>query len=116
MAKELKVICGDDLGHKIVRILRKKNIRQKSFAKTLFISESNLSSYTTGRSLPPCTTLANIAYRLGTSTDYLLGLTDDDGLDIGREKKNALKRQIDDLSKEVERLSWKVEQIRAMIE
>lgn len=54
-----------------------KELTQKDVAKILNISQTNYSKYELGKINIPNNTLKKLALFFGTSTDYLLGLTDE---------------------------------------
>ncbi|MHB8627895.1 MAG: helix-turn-helix domain-containing protein [Aggregatilineales bacterium] len=54
----------------------KKGFTQRGLAQQCGINEYQLSRYETGRTEPSVNSLAQIAYYLDVSTDYLLGLID----------------------------------------
>ncbi len=54
-----------------------KEIKQVEMAEQLNISQTNYSKYELGKINIPIETLKKIALILNTSTDYLLGLTDE---------------------------------------
>ncbi len=64
---------------KNLKIIRKKrNITQVMLANDLKIFQESISSYEKGKSYPNIETLIKIADYLNTTTDYLLGRTDND--------------------------------------
>lgn len=63
------------LGDRIKDLRVKKNFKQDEIAEMLGMKRSNFSSYETGRTIPPSNILSDLATILGTSTDYLLGKT-----------------------------------------
>lgn len=61
-----------------LRIIReKRNKNQLNVAVNIGVSQSEISAYEAGRRYPPAPTLIKLAKFLETSTDYLLGLTND---------------------------------------
>ena len=77
------------VGEKIVDLLKQMNMTQKELADLINVSEVNLSRYLTGERNLNIDTLSNIATALHTTTDFLLGKTE----------------QVDDIGyKDVERL------------
>lgn len=60
---------------RIIREKRGKN--QLNVAINVGVAQEMISSYESGRSYPSASTLIKLAKFLDTSTDYLLGLTDD---------------------------------------
>ena len=57
-------------------IREKRNRNQLNVAINVGVSQEMISSYESGRSYPSAQTLIELAKFLDTSTDYLLGLTD----------------------------------------
>ena len=53
------------------------DIKQKTLAKELHITEAMLSNYLTGRNDMPVEVLVRLAQRFGVSMDYLVGLCDE---------------------------------------
>ncbi len=64
-------------GARIKDLLSDKDLKQKTLAKELNLTESTLSNYITQRTDMPPEILAGIAERLSVTTDYILGLSDD---------------------------------------
>lgn len=61
-----------------IRNLREdKDLTQSDLAKILGMSQTGYSKYETGENDLPTPILIALARHYGTSTDYLLGLTDD---------------------------------------
>jgi transcriptional regulator with XRE-family HTH domain len=54
-----------------------KNMHQKKLAELIGVKESTISSYETDNSSPDPEKLRKIALALGTSSDYLLGLSEE---------------------------------------
>ena len=65
------------VGERVVNLLKQMNMTQKELSELINISEVNLSRYLNGERHLSIDTLANIATALHTTTDYLLGKTDD---------------------------------------
>lgn len=61
---------------KTIREKRHKN--QMNVATAVGVSQESISMYESGASFPSAQVLVGLAKYLETSTDYLLGLTDDD--------------------------------------
>lgn len=57
-------------------IREKRNRNQLNVAMNVGVSQEMISSYESGRAYPSAQTLIELAKFLDTSTDYLLGLTD----------------------------------------
>ena len=66
----------DIVGEKITELLKKMNMTQKELCDLINTSEVNLSRYLSGERNISIDTLSNIATALHTTTDYLLGKTD----------------------------------------
>lgn len=54
-----------------------RDMTQKALASVLHISQNTLSQYETGQRQIPLNILIDLAYYFDTSTDYLLGLTNE---------------------------------------
>lgn len=67
-----------NIGEKIEKLLKKENISQRELANRIGIDESNMSRIIKGERTPKSDTLANIATALHTTSDYLLGIENDD--------------------------------------
>ncbi|MCM1043568.1 MAG: helix-turn-helix transcriptional regulator [Corallococcus sp.] len=63
---------------KIRELRKEKGLTQQELAKKINVSLQTISGYETGYAQPPIDILIKIAQEFHTSTDYLLGLTDDD--------------------------------------
>lgn len=61
---------------RLVSLMRQKGITQKQLSAQINITPSAMSYYANGSRTPSGEILAKIAKALGTSTDYLLGITD----------------------------------------
>ncbi len=66
------------IGSRISSELSKKGISQKQLAERINISESIVSRYISGEREPKANVLANIATALNTTSDYLLGIEEDE--------------------------------------
>lgn len=66
----------DTLGKRITFLLNQKNLNQKELAKLTGISEVSIGRYINGKREPSASLLFEIASALDTTTDYLLGLSD----------------------------------------
>lgn len=64
--------------HRIRERRRSLNLTMKELAKMVGVSEGAISHYETGRREPDPDMLKKIAYVLGVSVDYLLGVDDQD--------------------------------------
>jgi len=77
---------GKDFGNRLLEMLRKQNVTQKTLAERIGISEPMLSRYITGDREPRPETIANIATALRTTSDYLLGI-EENGFDYPRVRR-----------------------------
>jgi len=77
------------LGKRMKWIRENKNLKQNKVAKDLSITPYQLSRYETGKNKPDPDMIAKIAIYYDVSSDYLLGLTDDDA-PINRDEKEFL--------------------------
>ncbi len=64
------------IGKRVFNLRLEKGIRQEDLAKELNIKRNVLSNYETGKRTIPLYILIDIANKLDTTTDYLLGLTE----------------------------------------
>ena len=67
-----------ELGKRISESLKKSNTQQKELAERIGITEAFMSRYISGDREPKPETLANIATALNTTSDYLLGIENDE--------------------------------------
>lgn len=67
-----------ELGKRISESLKRSNTQQKELAERIGITEAVMSRYISGDREPKPDTLANIATALNTTSDYLLGIENDD--------------------------------------
>ena len=65
------------VGEKILNLLDEMDMSQKQLADVINTSESNLSRYISGERNISTDMLANIATALHTTTDFLLGISED---------------------------------------
>lgn len=68
----------NNLGQRILESLQKRGVTQKELASRIGITESTMSRYISGDRSPSPETLANIATALHTTSDYLLGIENDE--------------------------------------
>lgn len=64
------------LGERIKELRQLRGFTQDDVAEKLGMKRSNFSSYETGRTIPPSNILSEMATLFNTSTDYLLGKTE----------------------------------------
>ena len=69
---------GEELGNRIQETLRKRNMSQKQLAERIGISEAVISRYISGDREPKPDMIANIATALRTTSDYLLGIENEE--------------------------------------
>ena len=69
---------GKELGMRISQLLRTRNIQQKELAEQIGITETAISRYIAGTREPKPEVIANIAIALHTTSDYLLGIENND--------------------------------------
>ena len=69
---------GKELGQRILGAIRSKGISQKELAAMLGVTEGVISRYISGERDPKPEMVANIATALHTTSDYLLGIENDD--------------------------------------
>lgn len=67
-----------EIGNRISNALNKKGISQKQLAERINLSEAVVSRYISGEREPRANVLANIATALNTTSDYLLGIEEDE--------------------------------------
>lgn len=67
-----------ELGGRISELLKKTNVQQKELADRVGVSEGVMSRYISGDRDPKPEMLANIATALKTTSDYLLGIEEND--------------------------------------
>lgn len=67
-----------DLGNRIAEMLSKRGLTQKELASTIGVTEAVISRYVSGERDPKPETIANIATALRTTSDYLLGIENED--------------------------------------
>ena len=68
------------IGDRIMQTLQAHEISQTTLAARLKIPVSTLNGYITGRYIPDCDKLGEIACALRVTTDYLLGVDDETAL------------------------------------
>lgn len=65
------------LSNRLITALARSGLRQKDLAKILGVTDNTISYFCSGKRTPQIHQLPLIAKTLNTTTDYLLGLTDD---------------------------------------
>lgn len=68
----------NDIGNRIAYLLNKNGMSQKELAERVNVSMSVISRYISGQREPKANVLANIATVLKTTSDYLLGIENND--------------------------------------
>lgn len=69
----------DSFKKRVKDIMQNKGLKQSDLAKMTGITEATISRYCNGRRTPNIKVLVKIAKILNVSTDYLLGIKDDNG-------------------------------------
>ncbi len=90
----------NSVGEKVLDLLNKMNMNQKQLADLINTSESNLSRYISGERNISANLLANIATALHTTTDYLLGVSDNIDDFEYKDVERILARKSDTMTKE----------------
>lgn len=67
-----------ELGKRIAEQLSKRNMTQKELAKIIGVTEATMSRYVADGRTPNGEVVANIATALHTTSDYLLGIENDE--------------------------------------
>ena len=78
---------NNQLGENIAKYLELRSMTQKDLAIRLNIATSTLSRYISGEREPKPDVIANLATALGTTTDALLGVEQDDGFNHSQVKR-----------------------------
>ena len=90
----------NSVGKKILNLLDEMNMSQKQLAELINTSESNLSRYISGERNISTDMLANIATALHTTTDFLLGISENmDNLEY-KDVERILARKSETMGKE----------------
>lgn len=69
---------GIELGNRIAEILRKNRVSQRELAARIGVTEAVMSRYISGDREPKPEMLANIATALHTTSDFLLGIENEE--------------------------------------
>ncbi len=91
-----------EIGNRISYLLNKNGISQKELADRINISESVVSRYISGDREPKANVIANLATALRTTSDYLLGIEEDDNFSQPRIKR-MIARNADNMTAEEKR-------------
>ncbi len=67
-----------EIGGRIDEILRKNNMSQRELANRICVDETVISRIISGDRIPKSDVLANIATALNTTSDYLLGINNNE--------------------------------------
>lgn len=67
-----------EMGDRILNSLQKKGMTQRELARRVGVTEAVMSRYISGDREPKPEMLANIATALGVTSDYLLGIENDE--------------------------------------
>lgn len=67
-----------NIGKKIRQLRAKRNLKQVDLARALFVSPQAVSKWERSEAYPDILTLADLSRILGVTTDYLLGVTEQD--------------------------------------
>lgn len=71
-------MTSEIISQRIELLLEREGIQQKQLAEFLVMPPSTLNGYMKGRRDFPITVIVNIANYFSVSTDYLLGLSDEE--------------------------------------
>ena len=82
LQKVLKYSYMDIFTNRFNEVLRFEQTNQSNLANRIGISRQCITDYKSGKSFPTIQTLARICTALDTSSDYLLGLTSDEGAEL----------------------------------
>ncbi len=85
------------ISERVKELRESKNLTQADLAKHIGVSRSSVNSWEMGISLPTIDRLIDLAQLFHVSTDYLLGLKDENSLSIGsldKEQVDVINRLI----------------------
>lgn len=85
---------------RLTMLMRNQGLSQKECAQKASITESAMSYYVKGVRTPSGEVLARIAKALDTTTDYLLGSTDNAGIPENNNELHYLQRNLGKLDEE----------------
>lgn len=80
----------DKLGEKIKELRTENNLTQPQLAKLIGVSKGMISIWENDINEPKATYIAKLALVLNTSTDYLLGIEDENGIKIQQYSNNHI--------------------------
>ena len=86
-------------GKKLKELRRRKGVNMQYVADRVGVARSTYAGYETQGRFPPIDTLAKISEVLNTSTDYLIGLTDD-------QDPKEITRDVQEYLTNVSKLNW----------
>lgn len=66
----------EEFSSKLKKVLAERNISQYALAKKMFISQSVMNEYCTGKKTPSLQVFKSLCINLNVSADYLLDLED----------------------------------------
>ena len=66
-----------NIGARILTLLKKKGMTQRELANEIGVTETSISRYISGQRVPKSNIVVYMADVLNTTTDYLLGRTDE---------------------------------------
>jgi transcriptional regulator with XRE-family HTH domain len=89
----------NNLGERIIELLKESGMTQKVFADYIGITEASLSRYINGERKPKAEIVANMATALHTTSDYILGVEEKDEMS-GPQITRLLARNVNRLSRE----------------
>lgn len=82
LTKSIKLFYMDIFTKRFNEVLKFEQTNQAHLANQIGIARQCITDYKSGKSFPTIQTLARICTALDTSSDYLLGLTSDDGAEL----------------------------------
>ncbi|MBR1424657.1 helix-turn-helix transcriptional regulator [bacterium] len=71
-----------DIGSKIKELRKQKHLTQEQLAKRLWVTKAIISAYENGTRFPSLEILIHLSYVFNVSTDYLLGVSKKQYLDV----------------------------------
>lgn len=86
-------------GQRLKELRNSKGVNMQYVAERIGVARSTYAGYETQERFPPIETLARLAEVLGTSTDYLIGLTPN-------QEPKELTRNVDEYLKSMDHLNW----------
>lgn len=86
---------------RVKELIKVNNLTQRDLANDIGVTESTMCKYLSGNRVPGGETLSNLATALKTTTDYLLGLDNENKTEINSSKlRLLLARSAKDLTPE----------------